>query len=295
MATAHAVELRSALEDTASLGELLEALDFPPGAVSSFEDYEHGVGITYILCDTPAEQRAAAARVRSMLPLWAPLLTAPLRGIAERDIERAEWSESWKRYFHAFRASRRIVIAPAWEDPPETAPDEILLAIDPGMSFGTGSHATTMGCLQFLDEFAENHRNASLVDAGCGTAILALAARRLGYAPVFAFDYDAAAVENARANLARADVRDISLVQADVHTVQPPFRADLVAANLLAHILMEAREHLVTLPRPGGMLLLSGILDEQYPPLRDAFAALGCREIATRPIDGWTTALLQVP
>lgn len=296
----HAVEILTECRDVEPLGELLATLDLPPQALSSYEDLEKRQGVTYVLCDTPAEQAAAKAQVESLLKQWgAQFLSHPVREIRERRIQREDWSESWKKYFHPFRASRRLVIKPSWEEC-QAAPGDILLEINPGMSFGTGSHGTTRGCLEFLDNLADDgnpKRPRTLVDAGCGTGILTMAARRLGYGPVFAFDYDPQAILVAQENFRRDDLGEpeVLLRQADVHDIKVPFQADLVLANILAPILLEARENLLSMVRPGGLLVLSGILTSQYPHLREAFLPAGLQELETRTLAEWTSGLFRKP
>ena len=122
----YAVEIETDNRDVAVLGELLSAMDLPPQALSSYENLETGRGITYVLCDTSAEETAARAQVEALLEQWASLLAGPVHEIRDKTIKREDWSESWKKYFHPFRASRRLVIKPSWED--FTAePDDILL------------------------------------------------------------------------------------------------------------------------------------------------------------------------
>ncbi|MGN0866937.1 MAG: 50S ribosomal protein L11 methyltransferase [Oligosphaeraceae bacterium] len=293
----HAVEILTPNRDVAVLEELLATLDLPPQAVSSYEDLESGQGTTFVLCDTPAEQAAARSQVEALLAQWGSLLSAPPLSIREREIQREDWSESWKKYFHPFRASRRLVIKPSWEDC-QVEPEDLLLEIDPGMCFGTGSHGTTRGCLEFLDDLADDsfpQRPRTLVDAGCGSGILTLAALKLGYGPVFAFDYDPQAILVARENFQRAGLTEeqVLLRQGDVHDLTVPFAADLVLANILAPILLEARENLVSMVRPGGFLVLSGILSSQYPHLREAFLPLGLEEMENRTLLEWTSGLFR--
>ncbi len=293
----HAVEIQTPNQDVAVLGELLATLDLPPQALSSYEDWETGKGTTFVLCDTPAEQAAARSQVEALLAQWGSLLSAPPLAIRGREIQREDWAESWKKYFHPFRASRRLVIKPSWEEC-QTGPGDLLLEIDPGMCFGTGSHGTTRGCLEFLDELADDalpQRPRTLIDAGCGSGILTLAALKLGYGPVFAFDYDPQAILVARENFQRAGVTEaqVTLRQGDVHELSVPFAGDLVLANILAPILLEARENLVSMVRPGGLLVLSGILSSQYPHLREAFLALGLEERENRTLAEWTSGLFR--
>ncbi|MBR4518801.1 MAG: 50S ribosomal protein L11 methyltransferase [Victivallales bacterium] len=290
----YAVLIETSAEDVSALDELMATLDLPPQSVSSYEDLESATGITYILCDTQEEASAARAHVTPILRQWEHLLSEPIRKIDETTIKREDWSESWKKYFHPFRASNRLVIKPSWED--YTAqPNDIVLEIDPGMCFGTGSHGTTMGCLQYIDELADaTNRPYSLIDAGCGTGILSMAAHRLGYGPIFAFDYDPAAIHVSDENLTRTGIREqVQLSEGDVHTIQPPFQADLVVANILAPILLTAAENLAEMVRPGGRLVLSGILTSQYDEVLERFLRLGFQDIERRTIKEWTSGIVQ--
>ena len=289
----YAVLIETAAEDVPALDELMGTLDLPPQAVSSYEDLESGVGKTFILCDTPEEATAAETHVTPILRQWEHLLSEPIRSITQTTIRREDWSESWKKYFHPFRASKRLVIKPSWEDY-TAAPEDIVLEIDPGMCFGTGSHGTTMGCLQYIDELAAaSDRPYSLIDAGCGTGILSMAAHRLGYSPIFAFDYDPAAIHVSDENLTRTGIRDqVELAEGDVNTLTPPFQADLVVANILAPILLTAAENLAKMVRPGGRLVLSGILTSQYDEVLERFVRLGFQDIERRTIKEWTSGVV---
>jgi len=293
----YAVEIETDNRDVATLGELLSAMDLPPQALSSYENLETRRGTNYVLCDTPAEATAARMQVEALLEQWQTLLDGLVYAIREKEIKREDWSESWKKYFHPFRASKRLVIKPSWEE--FTAdPTDILLEIDPGMCFGTGSHGTTRGCLEFLDDLADDanpDRPRTLIDAGCGSGILSMAADKLGYGPTFAFDYDPQAILVTNENFARAGLTTVQVSEGDVHDLVPPFQADLVLANILAPILLEAKENLMNMVRPGGLVVLSGILTTQYPHIREAFQALGAEELETRTVADWTSGLYRKP
>lgn len=289
-----AVEIAVGETTVPVLLDLLATLDLPPTAISSYEDVDAHCGTVYILTDTAEEQHAARRQVDGALPHWEELLPEPVREIRLTAIKREDWAESWKKYFHPFRASRRIVIRPSWE-PYQAGAGDILLEIDPGMCFGTGNHGTTMACIQFLDEIAmERGAGLSFTDAGCGSGILSMAARKLGYSPVFAFDYDPQCVTTSRENLAAAGIDGVELAVGDVHDVAVPFRADVVVANILGHILLEADRHLLSMVAPGGLLILSGILNEQYPAIGGHFEKLGLRQLECRVIKEWSTGLFQL-
>ena len=220
-------------------------------------------------------------------------VTAPWR-LTVHAIPPQDWAESWKRHFHTTQVSDRIWVKPSWETR-AVPPGACLIELDPGMAFGTGQHATTQSCLQCVDRLSRERPGARLLDMGCGSGILAIAAAQLGCHPVLAVDHDLQAVRIAQANAARNGVADrIGHVTADLaafHCRQP---FDIVVANLLAGLLAEQAEVLAATvaPRPGGALVLSGLLTTQYPPVRDRYAALGFREDNVRTAGDWTTACL---
>jgi ribosomal protein L11 methyltransferase len=194
-----------------------------------------------------------------------------------------DWSERWRAFHRPLVLGDRLTVRPPWEPPGETDVD---IAIDPGQAFGTGAHATTRLCLELMLEGAPGDGRA-FVDVGCGSGVLAIAAVKLGYAPVLALDYDPAAVaataENARRNAAALDVR-----LWDLRRDQVP-DADLVAANVLAGPLIAwaaAQERFA--PR----LILSGILTSEADRVAAAFGARGLIETGRRHRGEWTAVTL---
>jgi ribosomal protein L11 methyltransferase len=209
-------------------------------------------------------------------------------------LKREDWEHFWKRFFHVDKVSARMVIRPSWETYEAKAGEQVI-DMDPGMSFGTGQHGTTRACIQFLDQLAGGGSAGSLLDAGCGSGILAIAGAKLGYGPIRAFDYDAdavaIAVENAENN---GCTTRIALDTADVFDLPPHPQYDVVVANILAPVLIEAAPRLVAAlaPHGGARLILAGILHAQYPAVRERFESLGLLELQTRQIDEWTSGML---
>jgi len=210
--------------------------------------------------------------------------------ITTTELKREDWSESWKKFFHVQHITPRLVVKPSWEA--YTAkPGEFILELDPGMSFGTGYHGTTRACLEFLDELSRKAPNAAVLDVGCGSGILALAAWKLGFRPVTALDNDPQAVVIALENLALNGVAELPVSTADLYTVNPE-PAQIVVANILATVLLANAERLYGfLDRTHGpaYLILSGILHAQYPEIRERFTQLGLKEVASRSLDEWTS------
>lgn len=205
-------------------------------------------------------------------------------------VDREDWSETWKRHFHVQRVSRRIVVKPSWEAY-EAAPSDIVLDLDPGMSFGTGRHETTRACLEYLDELSDEMPGAAMLDAGCGSGILSLAALQLGFAPVAAFDHDPQAVLVARETLTGWPDEAIRIEQVDLDAFAAGRRFPLVVANILAVVLLDHATTIASLPdnSPDARLILSGILDAKYPDIVTRFAQEGLQEESQKTLGEWTT------
>jgi ribosomal protein L11 methyltransferase len=277
-----------------SLDPLLDATWGLEPPVGSFEDLE--TGRAFLDCyavDRDALDRAAAAMREA----------AAAQGLGGRELRveelpREDWAESWKKFFHVLRVSPRVTVRPPWEDFVPDRSDGVVVTIEPGMSFGTGLHGTTQACLRFLERLADEAPAGapprSLADLGCGSGILSIAARKLGYAPVSGVDYDAAAVRVSAENAAENGVPDVSFSLCDV-TADPIPGAEVVVANILAPILLAAAPRIAraVADAPGAALILSGILGEQYPRVRAAYEAFGFREEASLAIGEWTSGLLR--
>lgn len=218
-----------------------------------------------------------------------------------------DWSESWKKHFHATRVSRRIIVKPSWENPEHLAarPGDMAIEIDPGMSFGTGRHFTTVSCLALLDEVVPVPCNGRFLDVGCGSGILAIGACKLGYRTVTAFDNDPLAVHIARENFHKNNIA----VAPDAEGGAPVARClvldlaqspilrdyDTVVANMLAPLLIEHAPLIAdaVTRRPGGFLILAGLLREQSPAVLRAYAERGFTEIVRKEDGEWCTLGLQ--
>jgi ribosomal protein L11 methyltransferase len=237
------------------------------------------------------EDAAEAARFEAILrDLLGKLSGNSPWTIVVTPIPNEDWQESWKAYFHVERVSERIVTKPSWE-PYAPTPTDCVIEIDPGMSFGTGQHATTRGCLRFLDTLANTPQAKSFLDLGCGSGILSIAAAKLGYGPIVAIDIDPDAIRVSKENFDHNDVSDqIDVATGDVSALAVEHPYSVVAANILAPVLLGNAESIAsTVARPQGHLLLAGILTEQYDEVRDAYTALGFEEIDRATEAEWTS------
>ena len=242
-------------------------------------------------CEVFCRSRSGTKATRAALVSTLAALELDLPQFETVEAPNQDWRSAWQRFFHPENVSPRLVVAPPWERPPPGG-DRHVIVIDPGMSFGTGQHPTTRACLALIDELADPASQASFLDLGCGSGILAVAAAKLDYAPIVAIDQDPVAVGKAKENLAlNGEVSSVECRVCGVGELDLPYRADLVAANILASVLIEAADAIVSCVAPGGRLILSGILDEQYSEVRTAFEGRGLRECNSRLVEAWRTGL----
>ncbi len=192
-----------------------------------------------------------------------------------RVVHDADWAEAWKAHFPVLRVGRRLVIRPTWRRH-RARPDDVVLALDPGMAFGTGLHPTTRLCLASLEPLATDGRlrHARVLDVGCGSGILAIAALKLGADTALGLDTDPVAVEATLANARRNRLgRRVGARHGSLPTGEPPF--DVVLANLIAGVLVPLAPLLRDELRDGGTLLASGIFVDREGDVRDAVEAAG--------------------
>jgi ribosomal protein L11 methyltransferase len=199
-----------------------------------------------------------------------------------------DWHERWKQWHRPVEVAgggRRLRVRPPWEAATPDA-DVIELVVDPGQAFGTGAHATTRLCLELLLELEPA---GALADWGCGTGVLAIAAARLGFAPVTAVDFDPLSVEATAAN-ARVNGVALDIGRADLRHAPGPW-APAVCANLLRPLLLEVARSLERAPE---RLIVSGLLREEADEVAAAFACHGLQERERRSCAEWSALLLEV-
>jgi ribosomal protein L11 methyltransferase len=191
-----------------------------------------------------------------------------------------DWAERWKRFHEPVLIGGRILVRPPWRAPDPSALD---LVVDPGRAFGTGAHPTTRLSLELLLELDPG---GSFADLGCGSGVLAIAAARLGFAPVTALDLDRAAIDATRANARANGVALDRVARADLRR-EPPPAARVVAANLVRPLLVRMAERF---ERPPAGLIASGLLEGEEDEVVAAFAPL--RERRRVRSGGWSAVLL---
>lgn len=224
---------------------------------------------------------AAQAGPEAIIAL-AAALEVPASGIRAARVADRVWEREWLKDFHAMRFGRRLWIVPHHEPLPAD-PEAVSVRLDPGLAFGTGTHPSTALCLTWLD--ARLAPGSSVIDFGCGSGVLAIAAALLGASEAHAFDIDAQALIATRDNAGANGVSG----RVHVHATDAalPMQVDVVVANILAGTLVELASQLCGHLKPGGQLILAGILKQQVHEVRAGFAPwLELTVFAER--DGWS-------
>ena len=209
--------------------------------------------------------------------------------IAASEIESVDWNAEWKSHWKPIEIGRRFLICPTWETPPDT--DRIVIMLDPGMAFGTGTHFTTASCIEAAEDFfagAAAPSKVSVLDVGTGSGILAIAALKLGARKAFGIDVDPDA---ARESLANADTNRVAdrYAATDRPLTGREGLFDLVFANILAQTLIVLAPSIAATVAPRGHLITSGILQDHEPEVVKKFKSLGFDVISARHDESWAT------
>ncbi|MEO8607821.1 MAG: 50S ribosomal protein L11 methyltransferase [Chloroflexota bacterium] len=235
----------------------------------------------------PADERAEDAKMRLEAALGHMSLMYPMPKPAYTIVKEEDWAEAWKAHYHPIRIGRKLFIRPLWIDV-ATAPDDIVIALDPGMAFGTGTHPTTQLCLEALEDAVQ--WGVQVLDLGTGSGILAIGAAKLGAAHILALDIDPIAVKVTQENIEQNGVAEkITAQQGSLENVITSARRfDLVVVNILARIIiMMCDQHLGDTVRPGGKALFSGIILEQADDVEAALRKTGLEPTARRQEGDW--------
>ena len=227
--------------------------------------------------------------VRALLPLDANRSSLKKQLAAELEcshfhseiIKDQDWERAWMDDFKAMRFGKRLWVCPSWLEPPE--PDAINLMLDPGLAFGTGTHATTALCLEWLD--ANPPIDLTLIDYGCGSGILSLAALKLGAKKVRAVDIDELALQASRANAINNKIPSSILLLSQPEQLENT-PVDLVMANILCGPLIELAPSMVDKIKFGGSIILSGILKDQAEQITHAYQHW-FESLILKELDGW--------
>ena len=206
---------------------------------------------------------------------------------ALRRLPRRDWAESWKRHFRPLEIGSALLLRPSWSRR-RARTGQSVIVLDPGLSFGTGRHPTTAFCLRQLVAYRPLGPARSFLDIGTGSGILAIAAAKLGYRPIRAFDFDPDSVRTARQNAVRNRVQ-VAFSRYDVTRLsrRPKVQYSLVCANLISDLLVAQCEAITAQVRPAGVLAVAGILTEEFPQVRAAYEGAGLTLVTSRGDAEW--------
>ena len=209
--------------------------------------------------------------------------------ITAKKLRRQDWAESWKRHFKPIEIGASLLIKPGWSKR-RPRKNQAVIVLDPGLSFGTGQHPTTAFCLEQLVAFRRSEQSQSFWDLGTGSGILAIAAAKLGYAPVHAIDSDPEAIRVASANARQNGVlKQLQLDRQDFTKLPQSSRQkyDLICANLISNLLVTERQRLLNRLQKSGKLVLAGILRTEFASIRTTYETAGLRLVAQRVEREW--------
>lgn len=256
------------------------------------------LGIHRVYGFLPVDENLEVTRHKLEEALWYLGRIITLPSAQYRILPDANWSESWKQHYRPIPIGRRLIVVPAWLESPD--PDRIAIRLEPGMAFGTGTHPTTQLCLEIIEEQVLRRASSTpsaVVDLGCGSGILSIAAAKLGASPVLGVDIDPQAIKAARENAAANGVDDrlelglgsLAQIQAGVYSIRA---AGLVLVNILAPVIIDLLEEgLAGLVSRGGMLALSGILQEQADDVEIALHKHNMRTVDRRQRGDWVALI----
>lgn len=217
----------------------------------------------------------------------------PLIGLEIEALEDGAWEETWRKYFRPRKVSPRIVVTPPWGK--VKAKDGVcVIQINPGRAFGTGLHETTRMCLRWLDDILSGpYLPPRALDLGTGSGILAIAMAKLGVEDVWAVDLDPVAVLEAQENVEANGVREkVRILEGDIGVVEG-MGFPLIVANLTTEALMRMASTIGTLAEPGGVVVVSGILEGQQRSVAKVFGALGFRSLGSKRMGEWKSLFMK--
>jgi ribosomal protein L11 methyltransferase len=241
----------------------------------------------------PADEQLETRRSQVEAGLWHLGMIRPLPTPVYREVAEQDWAEAWKEHYQPIRIGRKLLILPAWLPSPDDR--RLAIVLDPGMAFGTGTHPSTQLCLAALEDYLQP--GEEVVDLGCGSGILSIAAVRLGAGRVRALDIDELSVQVTHENASRNQVAERITVSEGslkelLESPEPP--PHLLVANILAPVLDEmARQGLSRAVRGGGIVILAGILAEQAAPLEATCLEHGLERIEMRQAGEWRALVLK--
>lgn len=209
--------------------------------------------------------------------------------VSTSEVDEEDWATSWKKYYHPVKISERFTIVPTWEDYELVDSDELIIELDPGMAFGTGTHPTTVLCLQALEKYVK--KGDSVIDVGTGSGVLSIGAALLGASRVHALDLDEVAVTAAKENIELNKVQEIVEVTHGnlLDSIKEP--ASVIVANILAEVIMTFSQDAYSILPNDGLFIVSGIIAQKRDVVKDDLVSKGFEIVESVLMEDWVAII----
>lgn len=250
----------------------------------------------YVPMDEDADSKVKAIEEA----LWHLSLLRPTQPLVTRVVDEDDWKEAWKKFYDVHRIGKHVVIKPSWKEY-EPREGDVVVAIDPGMAFGTGLHPTTQMCLVEIENRVKPGQ--TVLDVGTGSGILSIAAARLGAREVVSLDIDTVAVDAARSNVELNELQEVVSVEVGSLPASPEEcheefdrhrgRYDVVLANIIANVITTLSRSLAAAIKNSGIVIASGIIGEKSGLVKDSLMAEGLRIVAEAHSGDWVTLVAE--
>lgn len=257
-------------------------------------------GVAYISCyiDDKLDKRELCCYIDRQLKEMAGYMNIGSGNISIGETEDKDWINNWKDFFHPFRLEDNIVIQPTWAEHADIRPDDIVIHIDPGTAFGTGSHETTKLCIANLKKFMKPDGSTDVMDAGCGSGILSIIAMKLGARKVYGIDIDELAVKASKENLELNQIpaEDYEIVKGDVigdrefaKSAAMIGQYDIVVANILADVIIPLSAVIRPFMKKEGIFITSGIINTKKEAVKNALEDNGFEIVDISYMGEWVS------
>jgi ribosomal protein L11 methyltransferase len=205
--------------------------------------------------------------------------------VSVSEVNEEEWATAWKKYYHPVKISERFTVVPTWEEYTPVSSDELIIELDPGMAFGTGTHPTTVMSIQGLERFVKS--DDVVIDVGTGSGVLSIASAMLGAKKVTALDLDEVAVESAKMNIKLNKVHPVVDVFQNNLLEGIQEKADVIVANILAEVIVRFTDAAAQCLKPGGYFITAGIIQQKKDEVKESIESAGFQIEETVQLEDW--------